>query len=275
MIKVILTTNFSESARNAMIYAVQLFGSENTSYTIMNTLIDSPTGNDGFLSVEKLNEGDDSKNIKGEETFLRKIFPDNDLKIDCRTVYGHLVPAVNELSKELAANYVVIGNRENFPIDVGILRAKTYEMIERIECPVIAVPANREFREGEGGLVFASDLNTIKKPDHLEPLVRLASQHEVPVMVINVKRPKDVKTKEQEEAGVQLNKIFDKVKHEIHQLENEDVLVGISGFVESNGSSLLILLARKHNFFKRLTSQSLTKEMSKLANMPLLILHDY
>jgi hypothetical protein len=275
MIKVILTTNFSDSARNAMIYAVQLFGPENTEYTIMNTLIDSPTGNDGFLSVEKLSESEDSTNILREEAYLRKIFPDIDLTINCRTVYGHLIPAINALSEEIRANYAVIGNREVYPIDAGILRSKTYEMIERINCPVIAIPSTHEFKEGHGGLVFASDLNTIKKPDHLMPIIRLAKHHDVPVMAIHIKKPEEEKTKEQEEAGVQLSKIFESVEHEMYQLENDDVLIGISGFVESNGNSLLILLARKNNFFKRLISQSLTKELSKLANMPLLILHDY
>lgn len=275
MIKVILTTNFSESARNAMCYAVQLFGAENTEYTIMNTLIDAATGNDGFLSVEKLTEDENAKNMKAEEVFLRKVFPNQELNIQLRSVYGHLVSAINELSSEITAHYVVIGNKEKYDFDAGMLRAKTYELIDRIKCPVLAIPSNREFQINEGGLIFASDLNTINKPDHLEPIVRLAQIHGVPIMAINIKKPTHVTTKSEEDAGTQLEKIFNEVEHEFHQLEHEDVLTGIKKFVEANGASLLVLLARKHNFIQRMTSQSLTKEMSKLANLPLLILHDY
>lgn len=258
-----------------MLYAIQLFGSENTEYTIMNTLIDSPTGNDGVLSVEKLESDENEKNLAADETFLRKVFPDKILKINKRSIYGHLTSAINELVEDIGANYVVIGNKEKYDFEMGMLRAKTYEMIDKINCPVLAIPAEREFKVNEGGLIFASDLNTIKKPDHLEPIIRIAQLHEVPIMVINIRKPEHKLTSDEENAGTQLHKIFSKVEHEFHQMENEDVLNGIKNFVESNGSSLLVLLARKHNFFKRLTSQSLTKEMSRLAKMPLLILHDY
>ena len=241
----------------------------------MNTLIDSPTNNDGFLSVEKLSGTENTKNMKAEEQFLRNAFPGLNLDIKLRSIYGHLISAINELAADIGAQYVEIGNKEKYDFDAGMLRAKTYEMIDKINCPVLAIPAEREFQKGEGGLIFASDLNKIKKPDHLEPIIRLAQMHKVPIMVINVTKPEHVKTPLEEEAGTQIDKIFANVDHEWHKMENEDVLTGISGFVESNGASLLVLLARKHNLFKRLTSQSLTKEMSKLARMPLLILHDY
>lgn len=275
MIKVILTTNFSESARNAMCYAVQLFGTENTEYTIMNTLIDAPMGNDGFLSVEKLTDDENAKNMKAEENFLRKVFPGKNLNIKKRSVYGQLVAAINELTREIGAHYVVIGNKEKYDFDAGMLRAKTYELIDRIKCPVLAIPSNREFQVDEGGLIFASDLHTINKPDHLEPIIRLAQLHKVPIMAINIKKPAKVLTPSEEEAGTQLKQIFSEVEHEFHQLEHADVLTGIKKFVDDNGASLLVLLARKQNFIQRMTSQSLTKEMSKLANLPLLILHDY
>ncbi|MCB9224208.1 MAG: universal stress protein [Crocinitomicaceae bacterium] len=275
MYKVILTTNFSESARNAMCYAVQLFGATETEYYIMNTFIDSPTGNDGFLSASDLASRGYQKELKADETYLRKVFPDKDLIIHTRSVYGNLTSAINELVHNIGANYVVIGNKKQYDFDSGILRAKTYEFVRNIECPVLAIPAEREFKVDEGGLIFASDLHTIKKPDHLEPLVRIAKQHKVPVMTIHIKKPAHETTEEETKGSTQLSMIFDIVDYEMHQLEREDVLTGISEFVESHGNSLLVLLARKHNFFKRLTQQSLTKEMSKLANMPLLILHDY
>jgi hypothetical protein len=205
MYKVILSTNFSESARNAMVYAVQLFGSKDTEYYIMNTFIDSPTGNDGFLSAEDLSNRGDSSQLKAEETFLRKVFPDKNLDITTTSVYGTLTSAINELVHKIGANYVVFGNKEKYDFEAGILRAKTYDLIRKIECPVLAVPAERDFRANEGGLVFASDLHTIQKPDHLEPLVRIAKQHEVPVMTIHIKKPKDVETQEQTKAGTQLS----------------------------------------------------------------------
>ena len=275
MYKVILTTNFSESARNAMCYAVQLFGAENTEYYIMNTFIDSPTGNDGFLSAEDLASRENTKQLKADETFLRKVFPDKDLMIHRRSVYGTLTSAINELVEQIGANYVVIGNKKEYDFDANILRAKTYEFVRNVKCPVLAIPSDREFKVNEGGLIFASDLHTIKKPDHLEPLVRIAKRHDVPVMTIHIKKPEHEVSDEEEKAGTQLSEIFSIVNYEMHQMERSDVLNGILEFVESNGNSLLVLLARKHNFFKRMTQQSLTKEMSKLASLPLLILHDY
>jgi nucleotide-binding universal stress UspA family protein len=275
MYKVILTTNFSESARNAMCYAIQLFGAENTEYYIMNTFIDSPTGNDGFLSPEDLERRESSEELKADETYLRKVFPELDLVIHKRSVYGSLTSAINELVHQIGANYVVIGNKKEYDFDANLLRAKTYEFVRNIECPVLAIPSERSFQVKEGGLIFASDLNTIKKPDHLEPLVRIAKQHGVPVKALHIKKPSQEISDTEEIAGTQLSEIFGIVDYEMHQVEREDVLNGIAEFVESHGSSLLVLLARKHNFFKRMTQQSLTKEMSKLATMPLLILHDY
>ncbi|UKN03207.1 universal stress protein [Paracrocinitomix mangrovi] len=275
MIKVIITTNFTESARNAMVYAANLFGVENTQYYIMNTFIDMPTRNDGLLSVEQISDRRENKRLKEEVEFLKNQFPNQNIVVKSKSVYGQLVPAINSLVKEIAAQYVVIGNKSKYDFDAGMLRAKTYEMIGKIECPVLAVPENRPWFPGEGGLIFASDLQTIKKPDHLEPLVRIANQHQVPVMVINIKKPETAASAEEEKADTQLSHIFGSTKHEMHKLEDADVLNGINKFVESHGNSLLVLLARKQNLFQRLTQQSVTQKMSKLANLPLLILHDY
>lgn len=275
MIKVILTTNFSESARNASVYAIQLFGTDNVEYTIMNTIIDSPTGTDGVMSAEGLSDRSDAERLRVEEDFFKKVFAGKDLKIESTSVHGHLVAAINELTKQIGANYVVIGNRSSYDFDASILRAKTYEMIEKIECPVLAVPEGREFSQNEGGLIFASDLKTINKPDHLEPLIRLAVIHDVPVKALHVKKPDVEMTTKHEEAGTQLNQIFAQIPLKMHELEHEDVTKGIIDFVESNGPSLLVLLARRQNFIQRLTRSSLAKEFSKMASMPLLILHDY
>ncbi|MEX1000682.1 MAG: universal stress protein [Crocinitomicaceae bacterium] len=275
MIKVILTTNFSESTRNAMNYAVHLFGNENTEYIIMNTYIDSPTGNDGFLSVDELQERGGTKHLRKEEQLLRAAFPDKNLTIRIHSTYGLLASAINDAVKDLKANYVVIGNRSKYNFEAAMLRAKTYELIDKIECPVLAVPVDRKFTPGEGGLIFASDMHRIKYPEQIKPLIGIAKYHKVPVMVINVKKPQEDMTKKEEEAGEQLEDIFSSIPHEFHHLKNEDVKKGIRKFVDAHGRSLLVLLARKQNIFQRFTQQSLTKEMSRLAEMPLLILHDY
>lgn len=275
MTKIILTTNFSESARNAMIYAIHLFGTTDTEFVLMNTFIDASTGTDGFISAEELTKRGGTADVQAEKALLKKHFEGVDIKLKCVSVHGQLVSAINDTVTEESADYVVLGNKNKYDIDASFLRTKSYELIGKIKCPVLAVPQNREFKMGQGGLIFATDLNVIQKPEQLKPVIGIAQRYKVPVLGINVRRANQAKTEKEEKASQQLNKIFESVNFEMHQIEDEQVMRGITDFVATKGSSLLILLARKHNILQGLVQQRLTKEISKVATLPLLILHDY
>lgn len=270
---VLLTTNFTESSRNAARFAVQLFKDQSVKYVIMHSYYEPPVAHDALYSKEDLAERNSDEKLRHEIELIQKDFPKLKLEFECVIVFGLLAASINETVKRFEADYVVIGNKSSYNLESRLLGYKAANFIRKIEAPVIAVPADIEYKEMDV-ITFASDMKKIKNLDVLAPALDVVKRNDAKLNIVYVSADDELLVGQQAEAGLYLDNYFAEVSHEFHHSSSHFIIAGISRFVENSKSGMVVLLARKHNFFKRLVESSKTQMMSELAKVPLLVLHE-
>ena len=270
---ILLTTNFTKSAHNAINFAINLFGDKSVKYVIMNSYYEPPMTHDALHSVEEMTERASHEKCVAEMERIQSSFPELDLNIICESVYGLLKAAINESVEKYKVDYVVIGNKSSFDLESRLLGYKAANFIRKINCPVIAIPEDIKFSDMKE-ITFASDMKSINNMEVLEPALEVIKRHEAKLNILYVSKDEEVLVGQQAESGLYLDNYFAEIPHEFHHSSNPFIIAGISRFVESSNSSLVILLARKQKFFKRLIEGSKTQMMSELAKIPVLVLHE-
>ena len=270
---IVLSTNFTKGARNACRFAIQLFGDENVKYVLIHSYYEPPMAHDALHSVKDVESRNAEKDLKSECEKLQSEFPQFDLKIKYDSIFGLLISAINEAVIKYTADFVVIGNKSSFDLESKLLGYKTANFIRKIECPVLAIPENVQFKE-MNEITFASDMKSIKNLDVLKPALDLLKNLRAKLNILYVSKEEEILAGQKAEAGIYLDNYFTEVDHEFHHSSNPFIISGISRFVEKTESGLVILLARKHNFFQRLRESSKTQLMSELAKVPILVLHE-
>lgn len=280
MIHVLLPTDFSDNAKNAIIYALNFYKKKTCYFTFLHaykvndyeeeSLLTPIPRESLLLEVHKEKENklqDLIRELKNEQ--------ENKLhKYEIVIANKSLVSAVKEEIKKKKITLVVIGTQGHTGAIEVVYGSNTVNLMEEIQkCPVLAVPAHVSFY-GLSEIVLANSFKAELCPKDLSFLIELSHQFKAPVRILHI----------MEEGGMnQLQKRNKKnlkerlkvegVDYTFHSLEFLSIPLGIYSFVESRGSEIIAFINKKHGFFENLLFDPLYKNLAHYSKVPVLILH--
>ena len=100
MKKIMLLTDFSESSRNACMYAIKLFGDKDVHYTLVNSFMDPSLDAQPLNSILELLRERSNRDLESELTILRKNFPRLLLNINKKSIYSEPLQGIQYLCSE-------------------------------------------------------------------------------------------------------------------------------------------------------------------------------
>ena len=136
---IILPTDFSDSARNAMVYAINLFGVTDVQYTLLNTFLEPNLGTGVVVSMIDILQKRSSEGLAEDVDFLLKEFPK--AKLQRRSEHGDLSLVINDLLKEELYDFVVMGTKGETS-GRWLMGSVAKSTIQDVLIPVIVVTAN-------------------------------------------------------------------------------------------------------------------------------------
>ena len=71
-----------------------------------------------------------------------------------------------------------------------------------------------------------------------------------------------------------LEDYFDNYNHSFHFLKNNHIEDAIQGFVESESTNLIIMVAKNLNYFQRILFHPTVEKISYHTDVPFLVLHE-
>lgn len=269
MKKILLATDFSDNSRNAITYAVQFFGTDQVEYTLLNTYVEPRSTANVVVSLHDILEKESKESLKKELTFLREKYAE--IEIKALSKYGIPAQVIQHITTKSDFDYLVIGTKGSSALENFFMGSNTLDVISKVEVPMLVVPKSWNYDEIQR-IAIAADYKHFKQAHLLDPLVAIAAEKKAEVLVFNI----DSGETDYEEAleGFELHNTLEKVSHSFHNVNNSDVVAGIEQFVNENKVDLLTIIPRHHHFFDRLFNKSVTREISMLAHVPLLVLHE-
>jgi nucleotide-binding universal stress UspA family protein len=268
MKRILLLTDFSDTARNAIMYAMKMYEEEKAEFALLNAYDLEFSGSPYIVQVKEELATESMKGLKSELSLIHRRFPR--AKVDLLSLYGNLLDVIQ---KEIDKNHyhlVALGCRGETALENFLLGSRAYEVIKNITAPVLLVPRHAKFKHPEK-IVFATDLRTMPNDEMIEPLRDMAHMFHAPLLFVNVLEDDYVNRVEAEE---QIIERFPGINISFNFIEEEDVVDGINHFMEDNDADIVAMVRHKMGMIDRLFHPSITKQMVLHPEHPMLILHD-
>lgn len=276
--RILVPTDFSKNALNAVRYALDLYRKLNCEFYFLNVFrLDSYT-TDTLIIPEPGSAQYEAAKSQSEEGFSKlmdmlMLHHDNP-KHTYHTIstFNFLSEAIKQTVAENDIEIVIMGTKGATGARGVIFGSNTVNIMEKIrECPVLAIPEDVRFSSPKE-IVFPTDYRSDFKRRELNYLVEIAKMHEAAIRILYVSK-KDALTELQKNNKQLLSKILDTVDHSFHTLSKKDVSDGLTAFVESRDSDMIAFINHKHFFFGSVFSKPLVKEIGYDATVPILALH--
>ncbi|MEY3921125.1 MAG: hypothetical protein RL634_886 [Bacteroidota bacterium] len=267
---IIVPTDFSPLADNALKYAMDLASAMNGSLMILNVYqlpISFSEVPMVTISVEELKRISEEK-LKETKQQIERI-TGGKLKIYTESKLGDVAEEVDTLCKSLNPFAVVMGTRGVTGAGRFFLGSNSLSVIGKINTPVFIIPPGATFKPiRKVGL--ATDLRNVVDTMSVSPIKSLVNMFNAELHVLNVDFEKKHFTSYTPEETLNLDTMLSGLNPTYDFIENKDIDEGINDFATKNNLDLIITLPKKHKFVEGLFEKSFTRELIHHTSIPLM-----
>lgn len=278
MAHIIVPTDFSENAYNALFYATRLYPNEDCKITLVHSFENQFSTNTSRIDIgrnEQLYDELESKAFKELEVLKHKIILDTEgisLTVDMATSAQPLYKMVNKLIINSNVDFLVMGTKGASGLREVFLGTQAVKLIKKIKpIPIFVIPKSAEFRT-PSKIAYATDLKIDYAQYPLEIIKEVIRSHKSKLYIAHIYN--------QMSPGQVVETNFRKLKHKLedveystHWLSSETKMEeALNTFIQKHGINLLVLMYHKSGFLKKLFKKSFVEKASFHSDIPLLIL---
>lgn len=271
---ILLPTDFSENAGNAVDYALKVFDDPDMEFIVLNCYdIPHMGSNTMMMSLNDVLQKDAEHEMEKEIKRLKETWGNQRMiKSVCRQ--GTLFDGVMKLSKGITFDLIVMGIKGMSPAEEVLIGSNTTSIISNFSEPVLAIPKDFQFAPPKH-IVFATDLNSEADNAQLKKLSAFARKWDAEVVLLNVQTRSGRKLNNLEtDHARRLENIFEGVDHRYHFIEDNNVIRGITSYLDTHEVDLIAMVNRQLRYVSRLFKKSFSASLAKHSKVPLLVLHE-
>lgn len=279
--RIILPTDFSNNAWNAIAYALTIFKDVPCDFFILNSyqvgasglstkmagandtrlynLIKEQSDRDLKRELEKIKSFDKNP----EHTFIARSVPDNLVNAIGKTVYREEI------------DYVIMGTKGASGLKEVFMGSNTYKVIKEVDfCPVIAVPDDYQIDKEIDAILLATGYEHLFENYELKPLLNFVEHFKAKLWIAHV-GSLDALAPEQKASKKGLKNRLKSIDYEFIEVEKDtSVNNAIQQLVEKDKTiDMVVMINQNHTFFERLTREPVIKKVSFSSKVPFLVIH--
>ncbi len=276
---ILLPTDFSETAKNAGRYAMQLakqMGAKKIviyhSYEIPVT-IDPLVPGIQMLDVASL-KADSEKGLENFRVSLMAFA--SGITIEVFNEYGALSEGLDEVCARVNAGLVVMGITGGGALEEKLIGSNAISVAKHTSVPVIIVPPTVQFTRIEE-IMLTSDFDKDDRSVPVQLVKKMVAETRARLFVFNIDKEAaenesaDTNRKQTEEYV--LHALLEELNPEFHFSQNTNFVEAVNDFVSEYQIDLIITIPKKHGFFGSLFSESHTKKLAFHSHVPLMVIH--
>ncbi|MEM5565501.1 universal stress protein [Psychroserpens sp. AS72] len=276
MKKVLLLTDFSDTSKNAMHYALNLFKEDtcifyvlhvqkSTSYTTDDLML---AGNESiYNSIVK----DVEYQLDGLVSALKKKFNNVNFKFETLIDYDVLTDAIDQVVSSKHIDVLVMGSNGVSGAKEVVFGSNTINVIRKVECTTLVIPEGFTYKKPQevllpldsldtlGGKAFSKILQFVKMYSNKLHVLRINENGSMPDAQIN-----DLEHMEYFSKDFPSN---------YHIVNNVPMHYAVSGYIQTNAIDLTILIEQKELLLERFFMGSTTTKIGNNLEVPLLVFH--
>ena len=272
---IIVPTDFSPTATNAMNFAADMAVNINASlmllhiYQVPVSMTDVPVV---LVSADELRKDSELK-LKELKDAVAHI-TSGKIKIYTEARMGDVVDEVEQVCKQIQPFAVIMGTKGTSGVERMLFGSTTLTAIRHLKWPVIVVPPGKEYGTGIKKIGFACDFNKVIESTPVQFIKNMVKEFGAELHVLNVDYENRHFKPETPEESLMLHTLLENLDPKYHFINNKDIENGINEFAETNNIDLLITIPKKHGLLESLFKHSSTKELVKQSHVPVMCVHE-
>lgn len=278
MRKILIPTDFSENALNAIKYALELFKYERSEFIIMHAFADEVYEHSiempralFELYKEKIWEQSDKKLQKLIAEMLT-ISPNPKHEYDYISVFGSLVDEANTIVDKENIDVIVMGTKGKSDDKHVLFGSNTLQVIKYVKCPVLAIPSMYHDVHPQN-ILFTTTYQLPYKRRELKLLSTIAKRFVATIKVLQISKFKELSHRQQDnqniiKCGIKENKT------EFLNQAGEDITDIISDFIQKNNIDMLVMVNTRRSYFENVLNTSTIEKIGWQIQIPFLVLQN-
>jgi nucleotide-binding universal stress UspA family protein len=278
MRKILIPTDFSKNAFNAIKYALELFKYERSEFIIMHAFADDVYEHTIKMPrtlfevyKEKVWEQSDKK-LRNLVVDILTISSNPKHKYDYKSVFGSLVDEANAIVDWENIDIVVMGTKGKSNDRDILFGSNSLQVIKYVKCPVLAVPAKYHDVQPQN-ILFTTAYQLPYKRRELKLLSTIANRFVATIKVLRISKFRELSHRQQDNQdlikyGIQENKT------EFLNQEGEDVTFIINDFIQKNNVDMLVMVNTRRSYFENVLNTSTIEKIGSQLQIPFLVLQN-
>lgn len=261
---ILVPIDFSDNAKNAVDYAIILADKLDMKLSLLHVFHPSMA---------------EAPVVKNELEIWRKAVKNSEKTIESDMIFkenGDFADQIIKLVKRNTVDLVVMGTRGAAGLREVFIGSNTARVIEKVACPVIAVPEGYHFN-GIKKIIFATDYHDSDVPS-IRFMVRLARLFSSELIVVHMaeenrklKFEKDLLEYFMEQVKKSIT--YDKLKFQL--LKGDDVSESLNEFITEEKADLFAMSSEDRVLIGPFFNRGLTRKFAHHLQIPLFAFHAF
>lgn len=276
MKRILLPTDFSENAYNAVKYAVQLFSNEKCTFYLLNTYTPVIYDNEYILynatqpTLEEIYRTNSSKGLEKVAQRIRKDFPNPNHSFSQISSFNMLNEEIKKQVDQKNIELIIMGTQGATGADEILFGTHTVHAMKKAHCPLLAIPSGYEYKDPKH-ILFPTDYGIEYGEEHLGFMQEMAVKYSAKINILNVYLGEAL-SEEQEKAKKELAAKLVNIDHQFYSVEKHSVPEAITDFQKENPVDIVFMINNKHSFFESLLFKPVINRIGFRIKVPFLVI---
>ncbi len=274
---ILIPTDFSESAADAIRYAVALATHLKANKLVLyNTYampVPSPTGSTAtdmsfsFIETDSFRKLSEEELQKGKALAMSLCPPE--IQVETLSDYGFLEQQINEAVQKVGADLIIMGMEDIGALEEVLAGSSAIHVVHHTHTPVLLVPPGAKWQPVKN-IAWACDYKNLSKTTpvwNIKPVLQATgAQLHIVHNDPDHKQSAEVLAASRQ----QIQEWFAGTEVTFALLEEKDLKEAINHYVLANQIDMLIAIPKKHSWLEGLFAASHTRQMAFSAHLPVL-----
>jgi nucleotide-binding universal stress UspA family protein len=273
---ILVPTDFSDNADNALYFAIELAKKQNAKLVLIHAFqlpivvaaVPYDIINNEKLELKKKAEN----NLKAQ---CLKIKHSGNLTYEYILEEGDTVDVILKHAKEKKADIIIMGTKGASGLKAVLFGSITESVIEKTELPVLAIPNKTKFSTPIKTITFATNYN-LNEIESIKKLIEIAVVLESKIKILHIT---DEDITNEHEVNL-MNKFMKLVNSEItfkpitfQIIHGKNITQQLLNLISSGNTDMLVLSTHYKNFMKNLLEKNITKQVVLKTTIPIVAFH--
>ena len=276
MESILLPTDFSQTAKNAAVYALNLARQLGIKRLVLYHSYEIPVTIDPIVPGVQMLDIESLKinSMKALENFEVQIKAfANGIEVEHINEYGDLNEGLDDVCAKANASLVVMGISGGGILEEKLVGSNTVSVAKHTKVPVIIVPASATF-ERVRSVMIASDFDKADTTIPVKKIRTFIEGSQAKLFVFHVEEKEPVTTPSSVLAeSYAMHDALQELDPEYHFSHHKNFGEAVNDFVSEQHIDLIISVPKEHGFFAGLFSESHTKILAFHSHVPVMVVH--